>query len=166
MVTCDDVSFSELVRCYEEGGYKKAHGWTASTGQSAPWNYNPPSPWEYDPSFSDECGAMGSHSGCPNCIMTLVHLMKPMIPDATPIVCTGDNPTPHFANGCELLLAHDGDNDDRVTYEDAIYAQRLGATSEEVQFILSASAMGSINALCPGCYVPPCPFPTCSFTIN
>ena len=26
---CDDVCFSELVRCYEEGGYKKAHGWTA-----------------------------------------------------------------------------------------------------------------------------------------
>ena len=40
---CDELCFTELVRCYEEGGYKKAHGWTQSTGQSAPYPYHPPS---------------------------------------------------------------------------------------------------------------------------
>jgi len=75
---CDEVCFTELVRCYEEGGYKKAWGWTASTGRSGPFPYHPPSPWEYDPDYEDEHGPLGSHGGCPYCIMTLVHLRKPL----------------------------------------------------------------------------------------
>ena len=74
---CDEVCFSELVKCYEEDNYKKAWGWTASTGQSGHWKYNPPAPWEYDPDYKDERDRkLGSHGGCPNCIMTLVHLRK------------------------------------------------------------------------------------------
>jgi putative hemolysin len=37
---------------------------------------------------------------------------------------------------------------------DALRAQNDGRTTEEVQFILAASAAGSINAKCPGCYTP------------
>ncbi|MCW3140640.1 MAG: hypothetical protein N2V72_00450 [Methanophagales archaeon] len=75
---CDEVCFTELVKCYEEGGYKKAWGWTASTGQKGPFPYHPPSPWGYDPDYEDEYGPFGSHGGCPGCIMTLVHLRKPL----------------------------------------------------------------------------------------
>ena len=80
---CDDVCFTELVNCYEEGGYMKAHGWTQSTGHSGAFIYHPPSPWEYDPSFSDTGGGIGTHGGCPNCIMTLVHLRKPIASPTT-----------------------------------------------------------------------------------
>jgi len=73
---CENVGFSELVACFEEGGYKKAWGWTASTGQIGPYLYTPPEPWEYDPLYPDESGPIGSHGGCPDCIMTLVHLRR------------------------------------------------------------------------------------------
>lgn len=73
---CDEICFSELVKCYEEGGYKKAWGWLTSTGQGGAWPYTPPSPWEYDPNYSDESGPIGSHGGCSYCIMTLVYLRK------------------------------------------------------------------------------------------
>ena len=73
---CDEVCFTELVKCFEEDSYKKAWGWTMSTGQGGAFPYTPPSPWTYDPNYSDEHGPMGSHGGCSDCIMTLVHLRK------------------------------------------------------------------------------------------
>lgn len=73
---CNGVCFSELVECYREDGYLKAHGWTTSTGQSDPWRYTVPSGWEFDPAFEDITGEVGSHGGCSSCIMTLVHLRK------------------------------------------------------------------------------------------
>lgn len=76
---CDEVCFTELVKCYEEGVYKKAWGWTESTGQDGPFPYHPTSPWEYDPDYPDENGGIGSHGGCPGCIMMMVHLQKVII---------------------------------------------------------------------------------------
>ena len=69
-----------------------------------------------------------------------------------PLEITCDSSTPHYSSGCKLLLAADRDNDGKVTSMDAMMMQQSGATLEEVNFILSASAAGSINALCAGCY--------------
>jgi len=87
-------------------------------------------------------------------------------PSPPPVTCTGGSP--HHGTGCKLLLAADRDNDGKVTSVDALGMQRLGATPEEVQFILAASAAGSINAKCPGCYTPPdpCAGVTCSNTCD
>ena len=78
---CDEVCFTELVKCVEEGGYKKAWGWTASYGNRDPYRYTPPPPWEYDPSFSNvwDGREVGTHGGCSYCAMTLVHLQKQII---------------------------------------------------------------------------------------
>ena len=74
---CSDVCFTEMEYCYREGDYLKAHGWTESTGQSGMFPYTPPAGWEYDPAFEDiRDPILGSHGGCPNCTMTLVHLQK------------------------------------------------------------------------------------------
>ena len=71
-----ELRFKELVACYTEDGYIKVHGWTESTGRLEPWKYDP-TDWEYDPAFEDvRGGSLGFHGGCPNCIMTLVHLRK------------------------------------------------------------------------------------------
>ena len=58
-----------------------------------------------------------------------------------------------------MLNLYDIDNDGKVTSSDALRAQNDGRSTEEVQFILAASAAGSINAKCPGCYTPPAPTP-------
>lgn len=88
---CEDECFSELVKCYREDGYLKAHGWTESTGQGGMFPYSPPAGWEYDPAFEDIRDlSTGTHGGCPNCVMTLVHLRKlsdepePSEPSKTP----------------------------------------------------------------------------------
>lgn len=74
---CDEVCFTELVKCYTENGYKKAWGWTVSTGQTGSYPYTPPSPYEYDHDYEDETDTrLGTHGGCPSCIMTLIHLRK------------------------------------------------------------------------------------------
>ena len=73
---CKDVHFTEQVMCYRDGDYLKAHGWTESTGQTREFPYTPPDGWEYDPAFEDIYGSIGSHGGCTNCFMTLVHLRK------------------------------------------------------------------------------------------
>lgn len=67
--------FSEMVKCEMYGEYKIAQGWTQSTGQDDPWKYTVPAGWKFDQRYSDIGGAMGSHGGCYNCIMTLVHLI-------------------------------------------------------------------------------------------
>ena len=87
------------------------------------------------------------------------------------IVCTGDNPTPHYANGCALLNHYDVDNDGTVSMMElmqAITDYNAGTiTLQEFEFVEAAWRYGpnGINMVCPGCY-DPCPFPTCSFTIN
>lgn len=74
---CEGLRFTELAKCYIEGNYQKAWGWVESTGQTGFFPYTPvPLPWEFDPDYKDERGAQGSHGGCPNCIMTLIHLRK------------------------------------------------------------------------------------------
>ena len=82
---CGGLCFSELVKCSIEEGYKLAWGWTASSGQGGGYPYKPPSPWEFDPNYSDEGGIVGSHGGCSTCAMTLIHLRKPYTtPPPTP----------------------------------------------------------------------------------
>lgn len=65
--------------------------------------------------------------------------------------------TPHFASGCKLLLHYDDDNDGILDVTDSVQAKLDGMTEEEVDFIKKALMKGSINALCPGCYVPEMP---------
>jgi hypothetical protein len=84
--TCHGVGFSELVKCYESDGYYNAHGWTQSTGRGGGFPYKPPAGWEFDPGFSDKRDPrLGTHGGCSNCIMVLVHLRKPIMPPDTPV---------------------------------------------------------------------------------
>ena len=73
---CDEVCFTELKKCFEKKDYKKAWGWTESTGHGGEHPYTPPSPWEYDPKYKDKEGEIGSHGGSSDSIMTLVHLRK------------------------------------------------------------------------------------------
>jgi hypothetical protein len=75
MAEIECPGFSELVACEMDGEYKIAQGWTQSTGQEDPWKYIPPTGWQYDMRYSDIGGALGSHGGCPDCIMTLVHII-------------------------------------------------------------------------------------------
>ena len=84
------------------------------------------------------------------------------------IECFGDNPTPHYANGCELLLHYDTNNDGTISYAEKNVAFQDfldGAiTLDEFGFVQLAYDT-TINTVCPGCY-DLCPVPTCSFTIN
>ena len=69
---------------------------------------------------------------------------------------TCDSPTTHFDSGCELLLAYDTDNDGVIIQADAMRAyndQQNGVIEyEEYRFVVDAFDLGSIDALCPGCY--------------
>ena len=67
--------FTETVLCEVDGEYKIAHGWTQSTGQTGRYHYKPEQGWKFDPRYSDIRGLIGSHEGCHDCIMTLVHLI-------------------------------------------------------------------------------------------
>ncbi|MEA3431173.1 MAG: hypothetical protein U9R01_00610 [candidate division WOR-3 bacterium] len=76
-----------------------------------------------------------------------------------PITCT--SPTPHYPfpnGGCKLLIAYDfrADGDiDAGELGKAKDDQVAGIiTQGELDFIKQASVSGSINALCPGCYIP------------
>ena len=76
MTEIECPGFRELVKCEMDGEYKIAQGWTPSTGDADPWRYNPPTGWKYDVRYSDiRDPSLGSHGGCPDCIMTLVHLI-------------------------------------------------------------------------------------------
>jgi len=77
----DKFGFTELVECKKEGGYLKVSGWTMSTGRSGKYKINPPTGWEFDPDKSDVRGPVGSHGGCPSCVMTLVHYRKKLEPE-------------------------------------------------------------------------------------
>ena len=70
------------------------------------------------------------------------------------ITCTG--PTPHFGSGCELLLHYDANNDGIITSFEAVdaaddYSNGL-ITRKELDFVIDAKDVGSINTKCPGCY--------------
>lgn len=67
--------FTETVACEMDGEYKIAHGWTQSTGQIGRYHYKPEEGWKFDQRYSDIRGLIGSHGGCHDCIMTLVHLI-------------------------------------------------------------------------------------------
>lgn len=75
--------FTEDVACEMDGKYKIAHGWTMSTGSGGNFPYTPPAGWEYDPRYTDIFGLIGSHGGCADCFMALVHLISidPVIND-------------------------------------------------------------------------------------
>lgn len=88
-----------------------------------------------------------------------------MCPDCY-LTCTGA--TPHYANGCQLLLHYDINNDGEISMAEvqsnAIADYNAGLiTFGELYFVLRAWAVGSINALCPGCYTAPC---TCTAWVN
>lgn len=90
MEECHGVGFTEVVRCDTEDSYKIAQGWTQSTGQCGPFPYPLPTGWKFDDRFADERGGEGSHGGCSDCMMTLVHLITidPVIVDLCEgIVC-------------------------------------------------------------------------------
>ena len=76
MTNCNGIGFSEVVRCGIEDDHRIAHGWTQSTGQSSGRPYTPPGGWMFDPKYPDVGGLIGSHGGCAECIMTLVHLRE------------------------------------------------------------------------------------------
>ena len=75
MAEIECPGFTETVKCEMDGEYKIAQGWTQSTGQSGYFIYHPPNGWEYDTIYSDIGGPIGSHGGCSDCLMTLVHLI-------------------------------------------------------------------------------------------
>ena len=76
MTEIECPGFSELVKCEMDGEYKIAQGWTTSTGQGGRFPYTVAEGWKFDPRFSDiEDPRLGTHGGCPDCIMTLVHLI-------------------------------------------------------------------------------------------
>ena len=68
--------FTETLLCEVDGEYRIAHGWTQSTGQTGRYHYKPEEGWKFDPRYSDISGLIGSHGGCHDCIMTLVHLIS------------------------------------------------------------------------------------------
>lgn len=69
----------------------QAWGWTQSSGQGGSFPYRPPSDYMYDPAYPDTGAGLGTHGGCPNCIMTLVHLKKisAIIPPSTSAIVSG-----------------------------------------------------------------------------
>ena len=74
------------------------------------------------------------------------------------ITCSG--PTAHYANGCELLLAYDKDNDGIISKYDAEVAvndSNAGViTGDEGSFVVMCYLHGGdINVLCLGCYTLP-----------
>ena len=79
------------------------------------------------------------------------------VSEEVPIAC--NSPTPNFDSGCALLLYFDTGNDGIIsaTERDAAWeAEFLGLiTHSEAQFVEDAYNAGSINALCPGCFVVP-----------
>lgn len=92
--------FTETVLYEVDGEYMIAQGWTQSTGQVGRFKYNPPEGWEFDKRYTDIRGAIGSHGGCHDCLMTLVHLISidtiyvPPPEDTTPKEPTYDD-TPY-----------------------------------------------------------------------
>ena len=87
-------SFTENVVCEMDSGHKIAQGWTQSTGQGGRFPYTPPAGWKYDARYSDiEDPSLGTHGGCPDCIMTLVHLVTvdPVVVDPCEgIICNDE----------------------------------------------------------------------------
>ena len=67
--------FTETKLFEIDGEYMIAHGWTQSSGQTGRYHYKPPEGWQFDPRYSDIRGLIGSHGGCHDCLMTLVHLI-------------------------------------------------------------------------------------------
>ncbi len=72
---------------------------------------------------------------------------------------TCDEPTEHFASGCELLLHYD-ENNDGIIDEDELTKVRedniAGLLNDcELASIRMCHSATSINDLCPGCYVEP-----------
>jgi len=84
------------------------------------------------------------------------------------ITCEGS--TPHFSNGCELLLAYDIHGTGVIDAGGLAKAKDDSVagiiTEEELDFIKQASVQPNINALCPRCYSEECPKPPCTFTIT
>lgn len=77
MAEIECPTFSELVACEMDGDYKIAQGWTQSTGQGGRFPYTLHEGWIFDTRYSDiEDPSLGTHGGCPDCIMTLVHLIS------------------------------------------------------------------------------------------
>lgn len=73
------------------------------------------------------------------------------------VTCTGT--TTHFATGCELLNHYDTDNDGIISPDEATIADNAHTdgviTLDERNFVMDAYNLGSINAVCPGCYTTP-----------
>ena len=82
-----------------------------------------------------------------------MHIVITDYPALHEVTC--DKPTPHFDSGCNLLLHYDDDNDGILDLTDSVKAKLDGMTEEEVDFIKKSLMKGTINALCPGCFVPP-----------
>ena len=78
----------------------------------------------------------------------------PDLPSTYPSKCTEQ--TKHFMSGCVLLKHFDTNNDGKIDDSElgaAASAYRSDSiTADEYEFVGTANAKGSINALCPGCH--------------
>jgi len=77
------------------------------------------------------------------------------VPPPEEVTC--DEPTEHFNSGCDLLLHYDTNRDGIIDYDEAVnaiqdyYDDKI--TKAEVDFVVAARDAGSINAICPDCFV-------------
>ena len=87
---------------------------------------------------------------------TEIDRVTKIIPQKEEITC--EEPTPHFASGCKLLLEYDFRKDGKIDAGEIVKARNdLSAgiiTQGEYDFVNKVSVLDSINALCPNCYAP------------
>ena len=83
---------------------------------------------------------------------------------------TCSDPTPHYASGCELLLAYDANNNGVIDSSESQQAVNdyfsAIITLDEMNFVKDAWEARSINALCPGCYEELAPFSVTDFVVT